>query len=117
MGGAPGAGGNAIFGGHVDWNDRIPYAPDVRFRGPAAFFDLRRLSAGDIIEVDYGGETLRYRVVWREAFSTERGATDWGAIWRGTPGVDEITLYTCGGAFDAATRSYADRIVVRAERM
>lgn len=117
MGGAPGGGGNAIFSGHVDWNGRVAYAPGVRYRGQGVFYGLQNLQPGQIIEVDYNGQTLRYEVVWRRQLSADPGRTDWGEIWRGTPGVDEITLYTCGGDFNPATREYADRVVVRAERI
>jgi len=116
MGGRPGEGANAIFGGHVDLDLPIPYA-GVRYRGPAVFAQLGRLSSGDIVEIDYEGETLCYRVVWRRSLSAEPGATDWGEVWRGTPGVDEVTLYTCGGDFDPQTREYRDRVVVRVERI
>lgn len=117
MGGAPGGGGNAIFSGHRDWNGRVAYAPDIHYRGVGVFIGLKDLEPGHIIEVDYNGETLRYEVVWREQHGAGPGATDWGEIWRGTPGVDEITLYTCGGTFNPNTLQYADRVVVRAERI
>jgi sortase (surface protein transpeptidase) len=114
MGGAPGSGGNAIFSGHVDYAANVGYA-GVYYRGQGVFSQIRLLSAGDIIEVDYGGETLRYAVEWRQQVGATGG--DWGAIWSSNVATDSITIYTCGGEFDFTTRSYADRVVVRAERV
>jgi len=112
MGGAPGEGGNAIFSGHVDYNANVGYA-GVRYRGPGVFRELAALAMGDIIEVDYNGETLRYAVVSNEQLGP---GSDWGSKWRAR-GSDMVTLYTCGGEFDALTRSYSDRVVVQAERI
>lgn len=116
LGGAPGAGGNAIFSGHVDYADRVPYA-DVYYRGLGVFANLDLLTRGDVIEVDYAGATLRYSITTIRQLSAAPGATDWGAVWSADVPVDSITLYTCGGAFDEATRSYIDRVVVQAERI
>lgn len=113
MGGVPGGGGNAIFSGHVDYNATVWYA-GVHYRGQGVFSELERLGNGDIIEVDYNGETLRYAVVWTRQLHATAG--DWASVWR-NGGPDSITLYTCGGDFDPSSRSYADRVVVRAERI
>ncbi|MSQ31605.1 MAG: class F sortase [Dehalococcoidia bacterium] len=113
FGGAPGGGGNAIFSGHVDYAYNIPYA-QVAYRGQGVFSQLSLLSQGDIVEMEYRGQTLRYRVVSRQQL---QAGADWLAIWSGKVAKDTITLYTCGGAFDAKTLEYADRIVVRAERL
>jgi LPXTG-site transpeptidase (sortase) family protein len=112
LGGSPGS-GNAIFSGHVDYNETIRYA-GVHFRGRAVFYDLRRLSPGDLIEVDYNGQTLRYAVSWTRQVHATQG--DWASVWRDN-GNDVITLYTCDGEFDYSTRQYSDRLVVRAERV
>lgn len=113
LGGEPGSGGNAIFSGHVDYNATVRYA-DVHYRGQGVFGQLQRLSEGDVIEVDYNGETLRYAVTWtRQLHASE---DDWAPIWR-RGGRDAITLYTCGGEFDTVSRQYSDRVVVRAERI
>ena len=113
-GGAPGEGRNAIFSGHVDLASYIPYA-DVNYRGPAVFNNLDQLSPGDQIFIDINGETLEYRVTWKEQVDAGN-STRWGEIWDGNVAVDSITLYTCGGEFNLAEASYVDRIVVRAER-
>ncbi len=114
MGGAPGGGGNAIFSGHVDYAANVGYA-GVYYRGQGVFSQLRLLSEGDIIEVDYNGQTLRYAVTWRQQLGAED--TNWGSIWSNDVPVDAITIYTCGGEFDFNSLQYADRVVVRAERI
>jgi hypothetical protein len=114
FGGAPGAGGNAIFGAHVDYASPVPYA-GVNYRGLGVFKDLSRLAVGDIVEIDYQGQTLSYAVVWTRQLDAD--GTDWASIWSSDVPVDSITLYTCGGTFDAGSRSYQDRVVVRAERI
>jgi sortase (surface protein transpeptidase) len=81
----------------------------------AVFGSVSRLTVGDIIEVDYDGITYAYRVRWTEQFGADYN--NWGEIWSSDVPVDSITLYTCGGEFDRATRSYSDRFVVRAERI
>lgn len=115
LGGSPGGGQNAVFSGHVDYADRVPYA-NVSYRGQGVFSQLHLLSQGDIIELDYRGQTLRYRVEWRRQV-TSGGQTDWGSIWSSNTGTDSITIYTCGGAFNFQTREYQDRVIVRANRI
>ncbi|MDA0351679.1 MAG: class F sortase [Chloroflexi bacterium] len=114
LGGVPGGGGNAIFSGHFDLNDYVPYA-DTRYLGPAVFQDLGTLLAGDKIFVDYNGQTLEYVVQWKEQIHAG-DAERWGEIWSNDVTVDSITIYTCGGDFDSREASYVDRVVVRAER-
>lgn len=113
-GGAPGAGGNAVFSGHVDYAAYVAYA-GVNFRGRGVFFDLRNLSPGDVIEVVVNGQTLTYQVAWREQVSASGG--EWGSLMSANVGGDSITLITCGGDFNFATREYSDRTVVRATRI
>jgi LPXTG-site transpeptidase (sortase) family protein len=114
MGGAPGEGGNAIFSGHVNYAAYVPYA-DVNYRGQGVFSQIGQLSAGDIIEVEYGGETLRYGVVSVRDLAAD--GAGWAEVWSNADGIDSITLYTCGGEFDTTTREYSHRIVVRAQRL
>ena len=113
MGGVPGGGGNAIFSGHVDYDYAVGYA-GVHYRGQGVFSQLGKLVEGDIIEVDYGGETFRYTVT--DTLQLHAQNADWGAVWRHGSG-DMITLYTCGGEFDYNSREYSDRVVVHAQRI
>lgn len=115
LGGAPGEGGNAVFAGHVDYSAYVPYA-DTVYRGKGVFESLAQLVEGDIIELEYGGEVLRYAVVSNRQLSAAPGATDWAAVWS-DGGADAVTLYTCGGDFDPVAQTYNDRVVVRAERV
>lgn len=114
MGGIPGAGGNAIFSAHVDFAAQVPYA-GVRYRGLGVFGHLKLLSPGDVIEVDYDGQALRYQVTWSKQVDAVTG--DWAAIWSDDVAGDSITLYTCAGNFDRASFSYDERVVIRAERL
>ena len=96
--------GNAVFAGHVDYADV----------GPAVFARIGELATGDAIEVatNVGGQ-LAYAVEWSEVYAAEDAPVE--EILRQSD-VDEITLITCDGAFDADTGLYSDRLIVRATR-
>ena len=115
LGGVPGAGGNAIFSGHVDYFAPVSWAEAI-YRGRGVFFNVGLLSPGDIIEVQIGGNTLQYAVAWREEVSAGTDG-DWSTILSSNVGGDSITLITCGGEFDITQRSYNSRVVVRAQRV
>jgi LPXTG-site transpeptidase (sortase) family protein len=95
--------GNAVVVGHVDWGGRL-----------RAFGRLREMRAGDEVTiVDSLGRELTYQVqttatVGAEAppaeFLTQRGPQE------------ELTLITCGGAFDRASHQYLSRVIVHAVR-
>ena len=113
LGGAPGAGGNAVFSGHVDYRAGIPWA-NARYQGDGVFRNLTLLAPGDVIEIEIGGQTLRYAVIWQRQVEAN---TNTAEILTADVPVDSITLITCGGDFDSTTRSYAERVVIRAERI
>ncbi|GGK90683.1 class F sortase [Mangrovihabitans endophyticus] len=97
---APGDPGPAIIAGHVDSR-----------QGPAIFYRLRELAAGDRIDVTRGGESVRFRVIstaWypKKKFPTEK-------VYGPTPD-RQLRLITCGGVFDRHLRSYEDNLVVYA---
>jgi hypothetical protein len=99
-GAAPGDVGPAVIAGHV--NNR---------NGPAVFARLHELTPGVVVEVDRGGQTVRFHVVAvdrypKDAFPTEK-------VYGPTPDA-ELRLITCGGDFNAARRSYVDNVVVYA---
>jgi len=102
-GGRPGGTGPTVIAAHVD-------SPT----GPAAFFRLKDLSVGDLVEVeDADGTAHSYRVTEtadypKASFPTARV---FGATAR-----DELRLITCGGIFDRDAGSYEDNHVVFAER-
>ena len=101
----PGAGSNAVFSGHVDYVNV----------GPAVFWRLNELQAGDRIDVRYAdGTTLPYGVTAVNTFDAATAPID--RIVAPTP-VDSVTLITCAGTFDPATRQYDKRLIVKAERI
>jgi len=115
LGGSPGGGNNAVFSGHVDYNAYVAYA-GIAYRGGGVFRNINLLSAGDVIEVQVGGQTLTYVVTWKQQVSADTSETNWHEILTASVPVDSITLITCGGDFDTAERAYLSRTVVRAER-
>ncbi len=103
MGGYPGAGGNAVFAGHVD------YHPNYE----AVFWDLHLVGPGDVIEVDLpDGTPIRYTVQWTK----ETGDEDDFSSYVSKTGQDIITIVTCQGTFNSATHNYDHRLVVRGIR-
>jgi LPXTG-site transpeptidase (sortase) family protein len=101
----PGSGGNAVFSAHVDYHDY----------GPAVFAKLKDLDKGDVIEVLLAdGATYRYQVVVSVTYAAAEAPV---ADIVGPTVRETITLITCAGSFDAASRQYSHRLVVRAERM
>jgi sortase (surface protein transpeptidase) len=104
--GKVGEGGNVVMAGHVDyWNV-----------GPAVFWDIRELPAGEIIRVvGEDGKNYEYAVQWIERYEAA-GLTP-EVIQNdivGDTGEETLTLITCGGTFDPATGEYNERWVVRA---
>ncbi len=98
----PGEVGNAVFTGHVDY---------IR-SGPAVFWNLSRLEAGDLLSIAVvDGRALEYRVTSVTSYTLS--ALDMTAVL--APGAGEtVTLITCGGAFSGG--EYDHRVVVRAAR-
>jgi LPXTG-site transpeptidase (sortase) family protein len=102
----PGTGGNAVYAGHVTWN------------GPAVFYNLSALAAGDLVRLrdDRGAEvvyqvTANFEIDPRDQRSLE--------VMYPTPN-DVITIITCAGSFystsdPVAGGDYTARTVIRAE--
>jgi len=102
-GGRPGARGPTVLMGHVDSTD-----------GPAVFFALRDLVAGDVVEVTVAdGSTARYAV--SGTAQVPKGEFPTAAVF-GATADDVLRLVTCTGAFDRGARSYVDNLVVTAVR-
>ena len=98
-----GAPGNALLDGHVDWGGRL-----------RAFGWLRQLEPGDAIQItDAAGNVLSYSVTWTRLYTADTAPLD--EIFAQTSD-EELTLITCGGAFDTAIRMYVSRWIVRATR-
>ncbi|MGK5114383.1 class F sortase [Geodermatophilus sp. CPCC 205506] len=99
----PGDVGPAVLAGHVDSTS-----------GPAVFWRLRDLAAGDEVVVDRAdGTTVRFTVTAVERSPKAEFPT--AAVYGPTPRA-ELRLVTCGGAFDRSRRSYLDNLVVTAVR-
>jgi sortase (surface protein transpeptidase) len=104
LGSGLGTPGNALLDGHVDWAGRV-----------RAFGLLRRLAPGDPIYItDEYGQGLTYSVVWTQLYDAATAPV--ADIFAPTED-EQITLITCGGAFDRAAHMYVSRWVVRAVRV
>ncbi|SDF38687.1 Sortase family protein [Blastococcus aurantiacus] len=100
----PGDPGPAVLAGHVDWAGR-----------PAVFQGLHRLVPGDEVVVDRAdGSAVRFAV--ERVVQVGKGVFPTRDVYGPVPGA-ELRLITCGGAFDRATGSYADNVVVFARRI
>jgi LPXTG-site transpeptidase (sortase) family protein len=97
----PGEPSNAVLDGHVDWSGQ-----------PAVFWRLRELKSGDEIVVRSGLE-LQFRYVVTDVQHYRAAEAPLDIVFGATP-TATLTLITCGGEFDRASRSYSDRIVVKA---
>ena len=97
---APGDQGPAVIAGHVDSR-----------RGPAVFYKLRELEAGDRVDVVRGGKTVRFTVVSTAWYPKNKFPKE--QVYGPTPD-RQLRLITCGGVFDHRLRSYKDNLVVYA---
>jgi len=96
----PGDIGPAIIAGHIDSKCC-----------PAVFYRLDRLRPGDLVEVERGGQTLRFTVTRSAHYPKADFPTS--SVYAPTPD-PELRLITCGGEFDKAAKSYVDNVVVYA---
>jgi sortase (surface protein transpeptidase) len=101
MGPGVGGQGNMLLDGHVDWDGRL-----------RVFGRLNTLNPGDEIRItDTNGLEKAYAVTWVKLYEAEGAPLE--EIFT-TASDEQITLITCGGAFDRAARMYVSRWVVRA---
>ena len=97
----PGETGPAVIAGHVDST-----------RGPAVFYRLKDLQAGnDIVVTRVDGPIATFRVARVETY--EKQAFPTTAVFGPTPNA-ELRLVTCGGDFDWSKHSYKSNVVVYA---
>jgi Sortase domain len=99
-GAAPGEdAGAAVLAGHLD----------SASLGPGPLVQLFDLEIGDLLQVaDAAGGIHRYSVVSRTSYPKAALPPE---IFR-RDGPPQLTVVTCGGAFDTTRRHYADNIVV-----
>ena len=105
LGGRPGAGGNTILAGHVDYHGY----------GPAVFWDLRNVKQGDEITVRLR-DGSEYKYTARSNRIVDPAAASFNEIVASTT-EESLTVITCAGDFDPATRNYDMRRVVWAVRV
>jgi len=99
----PGRPGPAVIVGHIDSKS-----------GPAVFYRLSRLKAGDEVRVWRKGKgTVAFVVDGLGQYPKARFPTD--LVYGSTPNAT-LRLITCGGAFDHSTGHYVDNIIVFAHR-
>jgi len=92
--------GTTVIDGHID----------SATAGVGAFWHLSALAAGDSVNVvTTTGTTVRYRVLARRVYPKSDGLPSTLFTLTGPP---SLLLISCGGPFDAETRSYQDNIVV-----
>ncbi len=99
LGPSPGEVGSAVILGHVDST-----------RGPAVFFRLDQLRAGDLVEVDLADGVLATFVVVAVAMYPKDSFP--AAQVYGSHGFSALQLVTCGGVFDRTAHSYRSNVVV-----
>jgi sortase (surface protein transpeptidase) len=99
----PGEQGPAVIAGHLD-----------SLTGPAVFYRVRELVAGDVIVVDRAdGSRVEFIVSRIEEHAKAAFPTD--AVYGPTAG-SELRLITCGGAFNRRTGHYLANVIVFALR-
>ena len=103
--GSLGTAGNVVMAGHIDyWNV-----------GPAVFYNLSTLEAGDEIVVSGDdGKAYPFAVEWVRQYDSASIPLEAVA---GPTEAESLTLITCGGAFDYVNGQYLQRTVVRANRL
>ncbi|MCU1604129.1 MAG: Peptidase sortase, partial [Modestobacter sp.] len=100
-GAVPGDVGPAVIAGHVD-----------DYSGPAVFYRLADLAAGDGVRVARSdGRVVDFQVTRVAEYAKDDFAT--AEVYGPTTGA-ELRLITCGGSFDTSRRSYRDNVVVYA---
>jgi Sortase domain len=99
----PGEQGPAVIAGHLD-----------SLTGPAVFYRLRELTAGDVISVDRADQS-RVDFIVSRVEQHAKGAFPTDAVYGATP-LSELRLITCGGAFNRSTGHYLDNVIVFASR-
>jgi LPXTG-site transpeptidase (sortase) family protein len=92
--------GTVLLAGHVD----------SAKEGAGAFYALKSARRGDVVTLQAGGKTLRYRVTGTRRVAK---AALPSSIYTRT-GPARLVLVTCGGPFDARAGHYRDNIIVTA---
>lgn len=99
LGPTPGRPGSAVILGHVDSTV-----------GPAVFYRLRHLRAGDEVEVRLAdGTTALFAVTQVVTYPNERFPAR--KVYAGSPRRPTLKLVTCGGRYDVEAGGYQSNVV------
>jgi LPXTG-site transpeptidase (sortase) family protein len=94
--------GSVVLAAHVDYNGKL-----------GLFFNLDRVPIGAVVHVRlHDGRSVAYRVDGRQHVDKSQLHRLGIFTRKGNP---RLILITCGGSFNAATKTYADNIVVDAQ--
>lgn len=99
LGPTPGQLGSSVILGHVD-----------SYQGPAVFFRLRDLVAGDQVDVTLADGVVAHFGVATVVMYPKTAFPDRQVY--GPHGFSALQLVTCGGTFDASTGHYLSNVVV-----
>lgn len=100
LGPHPGENGSAVIAGHYGWKNGIP----------AVFDNLSKLHKGDkVYVVDKNGATTTFVVRKVRTFGENEDAS---AVFGSSDGKAHLNLVTCEGVWNAAKKSYSDRLIV-----
>jgi LPXTG-site transpeptidase (sortase) family protein len=100
LGPRPGENGSAVIAGHEGWKNGIP----------AVFDNLFQLKKGDKVYIEDAKGTSSTFVV-REVRTYDQNG-DASAVFGSGDGKAHLNLITCEGIWNAAQKSYSDRLVV-----
>lgn len=104
LGSRPGSTGSAVVAGHEGWKDNIP----------AVFDNLHKLQKDDLIYiVDQKGATSTFIVVKTGIYDQNANSS---TVFDSTDGQAHLNLITCEGIWNAAEKSYSNRIVIFADK-
>ena len=100
LGFKPGQIGSAVIAGHYGW----------KAGQPSVFNPLQDLKPGDILtSYDSDGKAISFSVTATRIYRPDADAAE---VFSSTDGIAHLNLITCEGTWDAATKSYTDRLVV-----
>lgn len=99
----PGENGTVLLDGH-----------SAGVKGNAVFSRLKNVRAGSLIEIERGdGQKISYRVVSAESFPADQLDMK-SAVVSVQPGVNGLNIITCDGEYSSQTKTYNNRLLVRA---
>ncbi len=99
LGAKPGETGNAVIAGHLDWT-----------KGPAIFYHLDQLEAGDTLTItDTENKQQQFVVTSKVSYPFDQFPLE--QVFGASADI-HLNLITCAGRFNRTTKNYSNRIVV-----